>query len=225
MTSMKPVLRVLKTSAEKIALAVALIPVIAAIFYFTIPLGNTDAAHFDTLLVLGYPSNPDGTPSPEQRERVLEAVHQYRAGVAPAMILSGGAAHNHFVEAHAMSELAKSSGVPASAIVEEDRAQNTIENVAYSTQIMRAHGWQSAEVITSAAHVRRASYIVMYSPISINWHMQASPWPTEYGLFDRAVRYSFEAFACADMRIFGLQSAGVFHRLMRVVHFKQAGLY
>lgn len=198
---------------EKFVLAVVLIPVVAAIFYFTIPLGNTHATHFDTLLVLGYPSNPDGTPSPEQRERVLEAVRQYRAGVAPAMILSGGPAHNHFVEAYAMSELAKSSGVPASAIVEEDRAENTIENVAYSTQIMRARGWQSAEVITSAAHVRRASLMLIHSPIAINWRMQPAPWPAEYGLFDKGVRYSYEALACADLSTFGMHSAGVFHQL------------
>lgn len=56
------------------------------------------------------------------------------------MILSGGAAHNHFVEADVMAKLAESSGVPAHAIVEEGCAQDTMENVAYSTQIMRTHG-------------------------------------------------------------------------------------
>lgn len=52
---------------EKLVLAVALIRGIAAIIYFTIPLGNTDIKHFYTLLVLGYPSNLDGAPSHEQR--------------------------------------------------------------------------------------------------------------------------------------------------------------
>ena len=182
-----------------------MVPVIVVIFYLTIPLGNIRATHFDVLLVLGYPANLDGTPSPEQRERVLEAVRQYRAGVASVMILSGGAAHNRFVEADVMAKLAESSGMPARAVVEERRAQNTVQNIEYSTQIMRAHGWDSVEAITSAAHVRRASLVLMHSPIAVNWRMQGAPWPSEYGVLDKAARYGFEVFTCAEMRIFGFQ--------------------
>lgn len=192
-------------SLEKIALAIAWIPIVAAIFYFTIPLGNTHATHFDVLLVLGYPANPDGTPSPEQRERVLEAVRQYRAGVAPIVIFSGGAAHNRFVEADAMAKLAESAGVPPHAIVEERHARNTIENVEYSTQIMHFHGWDSVEAITSDAHLRRASLILMRSPIAVNWRMQAAPWPAEYGLLDKGTRYAFEIFTSTKMRLLGFR--------------------
>ncbi len=60
----------------------------------TLPLSDTDATHFDTLIVLGYPAFPDGTPRPEMRERVLEGVREYRAGVAPRIIMTGGSAHN-----------------------------------------------------------------------------------------------------------------------------------
>jgi len=215
----------MKKILEKLVLAAALLPVIAFIFYITIPLGNTKDTHFDTLLVLGYPANPDGTPSPEQRERVLEAVRQYRAGVAPAIIVSGGAAHNQFVEADVMAKLAEASGVPASAIVEERRSLNTIENIANSTEIMQEHDWQSAEVITSPAHLRRGSYLAMYSPVPINWHMQSAPWPVEYNWLDKGVRYVYEVAACADMRIFGLHSGGFFRWIFRALHIGAAGRY
>lgn len=202
---MSPLPRFAKKSLEKILLVVVWIPIIAVIFYFTIPLGNLRATHYDVLLVLGYPANLDGTPSPEQRERVLKAVQEYRAGVAPFIILSGGAAHNRFVEADVMARLAESSGVPARAIVEERRAQNTIQNVEYSTQIMHARGWDSVEAITSPSHLRRASLILMHSPIAVNWRMQAAPWPTEYGLLDKGERYAFEVLISAKMRIFGFR--------------------
>ena len=91
----------------------------------------------------------DGTPSPEQRERVLEGVREYKAGVAPHIIMTGGPAHNHFVEAHTMSQLASSEGVPLADILEEGQAQNTIQNIFYSSQIMHQHGWSSAEVVSS----------------------------------------------------------------------------
>ena len=206
---MKSIPRQLQKTLEKLALLIAWIPIVIAIFYFTIPLGNTHANHFDTLLVLGYPANPDGTPSPEQRARVLEAVRQFQAGVAPVIVLSGGAAHNRFVEAAVMAKLAEASGVPARDIMQEGRARNTIENIAFSLQIMRAHGWQSAEVVTTPAHVRRASLIVMHSSPAISWRMQAAPWPAEYSLVDKSARYAFEAYVCAKMRILGFKELHV----------------
>jgi uncharacterized SAM-binding protein YcdF (DUF218 family) len=94
----------------------------AGFLYEGIPTHNTGLTHFDTIIVLGTPAEPDGTPSPEQRERTLEGVRQYKAGVASNIIFTGGPAHNQFVEAHVMAVLAESQGVPPSAVIEEDRA-------------------------------------------------------------------------------------------------------
>ena len=193
----------MKRLLGKIVLVLAWIPIVAIIFYVTVPLGNIRAAHYDVLLVLGYPANADGMPSPEQRERVLQAVRDYKAGVAPVIILSGGAAHNQFVEADVMAKLAEASGLPARAIVEEPHAMNTIQNVEYSTQIMHAHGWDSVEAITTPAHERRVSLILMHAPFAVNWRMRAAPWPAEYGLLDKSARYAFEIYVAAKMRILG----------------------
>ena len=112
-----------------LAIVVAVAALTAACVYLTVPNRNAAAAHFDSLIVLGYPSNPDGTSSPEQRERVLEAVRQLKDGVAAHMIVSGAAAHNRFIEPDAMARLAVSQGVPASAVVEETSAFSTAENI------------------------------------------------------------------------------------------------
>src|SRR5258707_4463534 len=111
----------------------------AAFFYRSIPTANTGLTHFDTIIVLGTPANPDGTPSPEQRERTLEGVREYKAGIAPYLILTGGPAHNQYVEAHVMAALAIAQGVPPSAVIEEGQAQNTIQNIFYSNRIMQDH--------------------------------------------------------------------------------------
>jgi uncharacterized SAM-binding protein YcdF (DUF218 family) len=165
----------------------------------SLPLSNTPATHFDTLIVLGYPAEPDGTPRPEMRERVLEGVREYRAGVAPQIIMTGGAAHNRFVEAHVMAELAESQGVPASAVIEEGQAKDTIQNAYYSVQIMEAHGWHSAEVVSSPSHLRRASLIFAHFPIT--WRMHAAPWPPEYGFWNRAMHEWYEAVDTARIRL------------------------
>jgi len=141
-----------------IAVFAVILIVVAAVVYRSIPTANTSLTHFDTIIVLGYPANPDGAPSPEQRERTLEGVREFKAGVAPNLIFTGGPAHNQFVEAHVMAVLALAQGVPQDAIIEERQAQNTIQNIYYSQQIMAAHRWSSAEVVSSPSHLPHRSY-------------------------------------------------------------------
>jgi uncharacterized SAM-binding protein YcdF (DUF218 family) len=169
-------MRLRMSSAKRILLA--LIVVIALVFgaavitYETIPRGNTDQSRFDAIIVLGYPANADGSPSPIQRARVLEGVREYRAGVAPRLIMTGGAAHNTQVEAAVMARFAEKQGVPESAVIVEPQAHDTIQNAFYSVRIMQAHGWQSAEVVSSPSHLARASLIFSHFPI--RYRTQAS---------------------------------------------------
>lgn len=180
--------------------------------YLTIPTHNTSATHFDTLIVLGYPANADGTPSPEQRERVLEGVREYKAGVAPYLIMSGAAAHNQYVEADVMAQLARSQGVPASAILEDVQAQNTIQNIYYSARIMHDHGMNSAEIVSSPSHLPRAALIVNTLNVDqpslyINWRTHAAHWPHEYSIFREAALYIGEARNCLILRFNGFPSS------------------
>ena len=180
---------------------VCVVVYVGVVFFInrSLPLSNTAATHFDTLIVLGYPAFPDGTPRPEMRERVLESVREYRGGVAPRIIMTGSSAHNKNVEAHVMAQLAEADGVPASAVIEEGRALDTIQNAYYSVKIMQTHGWHSAEVISSPSHLPRASLIFAHFPIT--WRMHAAPWPPEYGFFHRAANDWYEAVDTARIRI------------------------
>jgi uncharacterized SAM-binding protein YcdF (DUF218 family) len=155
--------------ARRILLALIVIALLAfgatVVTYETIPRGNTQQSKFDAIIVLGYPANADGSPSLIQRERVLEAVREYRASVAPRLIMTGGAAHNSLVEAAVMARFAEGQGIPANAVIEEPQAHDTIQNAFYSVRIMQAHGWHSAEVVSSPSHLARASLIFSHFPI------------------------------------------------------------
>lgn len=191
------------------ALLAVVLAAIIAVNRLAVPSSNTSVARFDTIIVLGYPANTDGTPSPEERERVLEGVREFKTGVAPRIIMTGGAAHNQFVEAHVMAVLAASQGVPASAILEEGQAQNTIQNIFYSSLIMHSHRWRSAEVVSSPAHIGRAAMILQafakrQPALAIDWKTQASEWPAENSLTHRLFLDSLEASRCLEIRIFGL---------------------
>lgn len=169
--------------------------------YQSIPTTDANLAHFDTIIVLGTPANPDGTPSPEQRERTLEGVREFKAGVAPSLILTGGPAHNQYVEAHVMATLAIAQGVPPSAVIEEDHAKNTIQNIFYSQRIMAQHGWTSAEVVSSPSHLPRTALILEYYPLQ--WRTHPAPWPPQYSFWQRAAHYSVEAQSCLKLRLLG----------------------
>ena len=156
---------IIKRILLAIVIAAALAFGAAVVTYETIPGGNTQQSRFDAIIVLGYPANADGSPSLIQRERVLEAVREYRASVAPQLIMTGGAAHNSQVEAAVMARFAEAQGVPPNAVFEEPRAHDTIQNAFYSVSIMQAHGWHSAEVVSSPSHLARASLIFARFPI------------------------------------------------------------
>ena len=150
------------------------------------PAFNTDQSRFDAIIVLGYPADSDGNPTPEQLARVTEAVHEYERDVATRIIMTGGAAHNRFVEAKVMARTAEAQGIPASAIMVEPEARDTIENACYSVRIMKEHGWDSAEVVSSASHLRRAALI--FSRLPVKWRAHAAPpLRPESGVYSAAV--------------------------------------
>jgi uncharacterized SAM-binding protein YcdF (DUF218 family) len=183
---------------------VLLVFLCAAVFllvYWTIPMRNTQRTSFDTIIVLGCPANPDGTPSRDERQRVEEGVREWRAGVAPRLVMTGGAAHNHYVEAAVMAHLAEQEGVPAADVFEEAQARDTVQNAFYSVRMMEAHRWHSAEVVSEPSHLRRASLIFSHFPVQ--WRMHASHWPGIYSEGWILHHYYREMVNTDKLRVFG----------------------
>ena len=153
--------------------AVVLICIVwAALARASAPSGNTSADHFDAIIVLGASVNRDGNLTPVSLARVTEAVHEYERGVAPRLILTGGVIHG-FDEASTMARIAQADGVPASNLVLEPNARDTIQNACFSVRIMQQRGWHSAEVVTSPAHLPRADLVFSATPIQ--WRGHAAP--------------------------------------------------
>src|SRR6202453_4813609 len=195
-------LRFLRVFAILLATAVACV----AIIYFSIPMADTQQDHFDVILVLGNPAHADGSIAPTAQSRVLEAIRQYRAGMAPRLLMTGGAVANRYVEAQVMLQFAESQGVPASALLAESQSRNTIQNAYYSYKIMQAHGWTSALVVSSPTHLRRASLIFSHFPLA--WRMDAAPYPPEIPVWKQLWFWISEAGYTSYGRLFGFPNAG-----------------
>ena len=69
----------------------------------------------------------------------------------------------------------RENGVPAEAILIEDRSRSTEENALYSDEIMRAHGWKTALLVSDGYHLLRATWIFSNEGIPFTTSPAASP--------------------------------------------------
>ncbi len=190
----------------------------AALIYRTyrdVPDRNNDDPQVDALLVLGSPAELDGSVTPMQCWRVNEAVREFEAHRAGHIVLSGGAAANAFVEAHTMAQYAQAHGVPPEALIEEDQAHTTLENIRNSERILDAHGWRRVEVISSAEHLPRAALLLEHTHLL--WHTHPAPTPGRSRVQAMGA-FGEEAVGTAAMRLFGPRIEPVLHGLALLQH-------
>ncbi|MGY4102534.1 YdcF family protein [Nocardia sp. R16R-3T] len=108
------------------------------------------------IVVLGYGLLPDGSLRPELVNRLTAAWLQAVASPLSPIIVTGGNPQNGISEAEAMRAWLFSKGLPASRINVESRAGSTVQNALFSTKMLRDVGADSAVVVTSPNHIRRA---------------------------------------------------------------------
>jgi uncharacterized SAM-binding protein YcdF (DUF218 family) len=95
----------------------------------------------------------------DNNERLLETFDLLRDGTARYAILSGGSATANpmrVTEAGALAAQLVAWGIVPDRLVIEDQARNTYENAVFSSAIVRARGWRSVLIVTSAFHMPRA---------------------------------------------------------------------
>jgi uncharacterized SAM-binding protein YcdF (DUF218 family) len=109
----------------------------------------------DAIVVFAGGVGESGEAGGGYQERVRQAVDLYAAGYAPRVVFSSGFVFA-FREAEIMKALAVANGIPADAIVLEQRATNTYENVVFVRDILKAEGRRSALLVSSPYHMRRA---------------------------------------------------------------------
>ncbi len=105
----------------------------------------------DVIIVLGCPSQVDGSASTCQKRRTEMALALRDAGYADRFITTGGAVHTPQVEADALAALLTEAGVADSDILREPQAQHTDENLHFSTLLMQERGLSSALVVSEDA--------------------------------------------------------------------------
>ena len=120
----------------------------------------------DAVLVLGggirpAPAKGLGVEVNEAGDRLLCGLRLWKQGKAPVLITSG--ARVSFTpndpiapEAVLSQQLAQELGIPASAMLLNDRARTTAEEAQHINQLAAEQGWKQLILVTSAFHMPRA---------------------------------------------------------------------
>jgi uncharacterized SAM-binding protein YcdF (DUF218 family) len=100
---------------------------------------------------------PEYNAAPERMMRTFELLHDGRA--RQVLITAGNldARPEAVVEADVLAAQLERWGIAPERIVKEGRSRNTRENALESAPLVRAHGWKSLLLVTSAAHLPRAA--------------------------------------------------------------------
>ena len=116
---------------------------------------------YDAVVVLGCPSETDGTPSRCTMGRAGQAALLWKHGYTKSFIVSGAAVHTPYVEAEAIAQAMTTLGVPGDAIWLEPDALHTDENVFYSMKVADALGLKRLAIASHGAHAAWACSLMV----------------------------------------------------------------
>ena len=140
----------------------------------------------DAIVVLGAPLARDDRLTEVLAERVDAAAALYASGAAPIVVATGGITGRATrSEAAVIAETLIERGVPASAVVVEDRSRSTAENAAFARALLgdRRRVW----LVTQPFHARRARWLFRRAGFEPRvWHITDS---IQYRDRGRALRW------------------------------------
>jgi uncharacterized SAM-binding protein YcdF (DUF218 family) len=118
--------------------------------------GNRDDARpADAIVVLGA-AQYNGIPSPIYQARLDHAIDLFDAGVAPRLVMTGGKLPgDKTTEADAGRAYAIAQGVPAEAILVEDRGRTTLESLRTVGAMLSQHDLDTAVFVSDRTHMLR----------------------------------------------------------------------
>ncbi|MCC6875136.1 MAG: YdcF family protein [Sandaracinaceae bacterium] len=155
----------------------------------------------DAIVVLGHSpaQGVDGALSAELERRVRHGARLQRQGLAPVLIVTGGA-YRDTTEAALMAERARALGVPSEAIVLEPRARDTAQNARFAIERLcevrgrrqdRARCAPSVIVVSSPYHLRRAA--LLFTCAGARVQIAATEPPPDWGSQARSALHEYAA--------------------------------
>jgi uncharacterized SAM-binding protein YcdF (DUF218 family) len=118
-----------------------------------------DARPADVIVVLGARVERDGRPGSDLTSRIWHALDLWQAGYAAHLICTGGFKGEPLSAAAVCRRTAIEWGVPPGQVWLADGSSSTIEDAQATAQVMAAHGWRSAILVSHPLHLFRARWL------------------------------------------------------------------
>jgi len=126
----------------------------------------------DAVVVLGSNVDADGTLNGGSLRRAVHGMVLFRRGFAPRIVFTGFHAPGRASEAAVRAELAQTLGIPASALIVEERARTTREEAELVAARLSPLGAKRILLVTSSRHMGRAQaqferrgFVVLPAPV------------------------------------------------------------
>ena len=152
-----------RTRIKRILLLILLAAMLYCIAFLTIIhiTGATDTAEpADVIIVLGAGLRHDGRPGWALTRRSERAAGLWLEGIAPMLMCTGAQAEGFpRSEADACREILIRRGVPASAILMEEKSRSTEESAVYAGNKIDAIGHSRVVLVSDSYHMLRASWL------------------------------------------------------------------
>jgi uncharacterized SAM-binding protein YcdF (DUF218 family) len=155
--------------------------------------GRQQEVHPADVIVVFGAAEYSGRPSPVLRARLDHAFDLFRQGIAPVVIVTGGAASDpSFSEGGVGSDYLKRRGIPERSLIAETQGSDTAQSAVRVAVIMRANGLHSCVAVSDAYHVFRIKRLLEHEGIS-PVYVAPRPDSRPRGIFQRAYAVMREA--------------------------------
>jgi uncharacterized SAM-binding protein YcdF (DUF218 family) len=156
--------------------------------------------HADAIVVFGA-AEYSGRPSPVLRLRLDHAFDLYRAGLAPVIITTGGAAADpSFSEGGVGHDYLMHRGVPDSSLIAETQGSDTAQSAERIAVIMRTNQMHSCVAVSDAYHVFRIRELLEHEGIG-PVYVAPRPDSKPHGLAQRMIAVLREAVSYMSWRL------------------------
>jgi uncharacterized SAM-binding protein YcdF (DUF218 family) len=159
---------------------------------------HDEAQPADAIVVFGA-AEYSGRPSPVFRARLDHAITLYSRGMAPYLIITGGAGRDpQFSEGGVGRDYLATRGVGERHLIAETQGENTAESAERVAVIMRANNMRTCVVVSDPYHLYRIKKLMQRQGITT----YASPRPyASHSLWFSIRRVMREAFSYLTQRV------------------------
>jgi uncharacterized SAM-binding protein YcdF (DUF218 family) len=159
------------------ALVAALLVYITALCVVINRHAKADETHPAGCIVVFGAAEYSGRPSPALRARLDHAADLYARGLAPMIIVSGGAGGDpRYNEGEVGRDYLIAKGIPESNVIAETQSTGTLESAERVARIMRENGMKTALAVSDGYHLYRAARMLRAHGVAV----YAAPRPDDH---------------------------------------------